>query len=268
MRTPGTPPETTPATTPETTLVCLHALGMSARSFGPLARELAPEFDLLALDLPGFGGAPLDPGTSVPDMTAWVREQVTGHLDGRGRRDDRRWLLLGHSMGGKVATVLAAGLDPAERPAGVVLLAASPPSPEPMDEERRRRMLGWAADGPLDEAAAGEFLAANTGGPLDPALDALAREDLHRTDPAAWRAWLEHGSREDLSARVGRLDVPALVVAGGADGDLGPQAQRELNGAVYPAARFRTLDGAGHLLPLERPAEVAAAIRQSFSTGA
>ncbi|MEZ0492700.1 alpha/beta fold hydrolase [Kineococcus sp. TBRC 1896] len=244
-----------------TTIVCLHALGMSSRSFGPLARELAPDLELLALDLPGFGRAPVDPGTSVAAMATWVRGQVGDRVRGR-------WLLLGHSMGGKVATALVAGLDPADRPAGVVLLAASPPSPEPMAEERRRTMLGWVADGPLDETAAGEFLDANTGAPLDPALDAAAREDLRRTDPAAWRAWLEHGSREDLSDRVGRLDVPALVLAGGADGDLGPQAQRELNGAVYPAARFVTLDGAGHLLPLERPAEVAAEIRQSFSTGA
>ncbi len=67
---------------------------------------------------------------------------------------------------------------------------------------------------------------------------------------------------------MGRLDVPALVLAGGADGDLGPRAQRELNGAVYPRAEFTTLQGAGHLLPLERPAEVASAVRQSFSTGA
>lgn len=249
------------STTTSTTIVCLHALGMSSRSFRPLARELAPGFDLVALDLPGFGGAPLDPGTSVEAMARWVLDQLTG-------RDRGRWLLLGHSMGGKVATVVAAGLAPHERPAGVVLLAASPPSPEPMAEDRRNTMLGWAADGPLGGAAVGEFLDANTGDPLDPALDALAREDLRRTDPAAWRAWLEHGSREDWSDRVGRLDVPALVLAGGADGDLGPQAQRELNGAVYPRAEFTTLQGAGHLLPLERPAEVAAAIRQSFSTGA
>ncbi|WP_380170839.1 alpha/beta fold hydrolase [Kineococcus sp. DHX-1] len=248
-----------------TTIVCLHALGMSSRSFGPLAGELAPEFDVLALDLPGFGGAPLDPGTSVEAMASWVRGQVREVVAEQGRE---RWLLLGHSMGGKVATVVAAGLAPRERPAGVVLLAASPPSPEPMAEDRRSTMLGWAADGPLGGAAVGEFLDANTGGPLDPALDALAREDLRRTDPAAWRAWLEHGSREDWSERVGRLDVPALVLAGGADGDLGPRAQRELNGAVYPRAEFTTLQGAGHLLPLERPAEVASAVRQSFSTGA
>lgn len=242
------------------TLVCLHALGGSRRAFDALTRELAGEFDILALDLPGFGDAPVELGTSVQEMADHVVRQVPALLGG-----SREWVLLGHGAGGKVASVVAAQAVAGDLPApsGVVLLAASPPGPEPLDEARRARMLSWVADGPLDAAASAEFVATAVGGPLELAAAERAVADLLGTTPAAWRDWLERGSREDWSQRVGVLDLPALVVAGGADRDLGEDVQRRLHGPVYPRATFRTLAGAGHLLPLERPREVAAALRAS-----
>ena len=239
-----------------TTVVCLHALGSSRLAFDALAAELGPEFALLALDLPGFGDAPVELGTSVRAMADHVVQRLSGVDD---------WVLLGHGVGGKVASVVAARALAGELapPSGVVLLAGSPPVPEPMAEERRELMLSWVRDGPLDAAAASEFVAANVGGPLELAAAERALTDLLRSSPLAWRNWLEFGSREDWSDRVGVLDLPAVLVAGGADADLGENAQRELNGVAYPRATFVTLPGAGHLLPLERPREVASVLRAS-----
>lgn len=238
-------------------LVCLHALGASRREFEPLAKRLRGTAEVVALDLPGFGDASVSAGTSVHAMADSVVRAVAD-------LPPARWLFVGHSMGGKIATIVTGRALAGEAGlfglAGVVLLAASPPSPEPMDEDRRESMLGWAADGPLAAAAARTFVDANVGSPLPGDLDRLMIDDVRRTTREAWLAWLERGSREDWSGTVGTLDVPALIVAGGADGDLGPDAQRADNGPVYPRAQFRTLDGAGHLLPLERPDEVASAI--------
>lgn len=234
----------------------LHALGASRREFGPLIDRLSGVFDGVALDLPGFGDQPAGAVT-----VAQMADHVIAAIRANGAS---RWILVGHSMGGKIASVVAARALSGEAPvfglAGVVLLAGSPPSPEPMDEQRRAEMSSWAAAGPLDATAARAFVDANVGAPLDPDADALMLADLRRASPEAWLAWLGAGSREDFSAAVGVLDLPALILAGGADGDLGPAAQRELNGTVYPRARFGTLDGAGHLLPLERPDDVATAI--------
>lgn len=242
------------------TLVCLHALGGSRRAFDALTHELAGEFDVLALDLPGSGEAPVELGTSVQEMADHVVRQVPALLGG-----SREWVLLGHGAGGKIASVVTAQAVAGDLPvpSGVVLLAASPPGPEPMAEEQRARMLSWVADGAMDAAAVTEFVATRVGGPLGLAEAERVVADLLRTSPAAWRDWLGRGAREDWSQRVGVLDVPALVVAGGADPDLGEDVQRRLNGAVYPRATFRTLAGAGHLLPLERPREVAAVLRAS-----
>ncbi|WP_210251290.1 alpha/beta hydrolase [Aureimonas psammosilenae] len=240
------------------TLFCLHALGSSARAFEPVAGFIREKFDIVAIDLPGFGDAPAGKGVTVEAMADHVSSVVAA-------RGPARWLLLGHSMGGKIATIVAARAMKGEPGlfglAGVVLLAGSPPSPEPMDEARRQSMLAWTERGGLDDAAAREFIQGNTGSALPPDLDALARADLKRTTREAWRAWLERGSREDWREAVGTLDVPALILAGGEDGDdLGEKGQRRENGPIYPRAKVLVLEGAGHLLPLERPLEVAEAI--------
>lgn len=248
---------TTPARATRPTLFCLHALGMSRLEYGPVTDALGDDFEVVALDLPGFGDATTADGVTVDDMVRQVTRQIRRH-------GATRWLLVGHSMGGKIASIVAArtlaGQGGLFGLAGVVLLAASPPSPEPMSEATREQMVAAAADGPLDADKTRAFVDDNVGAPLPAVLDDQALADLHRTSPEAWSAWFDRGSREDRSAEVGTLDLPALIVAGGADGPLGEDAQRRLNGTVYPRATHLTLDGAGHLLPLERPAEVASAI--------
>jgi pimeloyl-ACP methyl ester carboxylesterase len=142
------------------TLVLLHALGGSARAWGGVCAALGSDFETLALDLPGFGGAPVAADLSVAGMVNQIIETVrtTGLT---------RWLLVGHSMGGKLATIVAsralAGEPGLFGLAGVVLLAGSPPSPEPMDEKRREKMIDWAAQGALDDSAARAFIDGNVG---------------------------------------------------------------------------------------------------------
>jgi pimeloyl-ACP methyl ester carboxylesterase len=253
------------------TLVALHALGGSRRSFDAVAAELGARFEVLPLDLPGFGDASASAGTSVAAMADHVVAQVRDHQQ-RRPAGWGRWLLVGHSMGGKVATVVAArvlaGAAPLAGLAGVVLLAGSPPSPEPMTAAKRHEMIGWAAGGPLDDGAARSFIDANVGAPLPVPVDEAVRTDLQRASPEAWRAWLQRGSREDWSGAVGRLPLPALILGGDADDDLGAGAQREINGPTYPQAAWQVMPGAGHLLPHERPAEVAAAIAEFWTNRA
>ncbi|NQX05533.1 alpha/beta hydrolase [Rathayibacter sp. VKM Ac-2856] len=248
-----------PTTASRPTIFALHGLGLSGRLFDPLARELAGTADVVAIDLPGYGDARDAVDTSLAAMTTAVIRVIREH-------GATRWLLVGHSMGGKVASLVAertlSGRSGLFGLAGVVLLAGSPLSPEPMPEEKRSEMLGWAADGPLSEQHAREFLEQNIGGALPAAEQEQALADLLRSSPAAWRDWLQSGSREDRSDLADALRaLPALLIAGGEDGDLGADGQRATNARTYPRAGLVELPGAGHLLPIERPVEVAAAIR-------
>ncbi|MCQ8240151.1 alpha/beta hydrolase [Rhizosaccharibacter radicis] len=239
------------------TLFCLHALGGSARSWDGPSACLGDGVRCVGIDLPGFGDTPMPGRHEVEQLADHVAELVRVAAP-------VRWGLLGNSMGAKVALAVArraedgeAGLSGLER---LVLMAGSPPSPEPIPEERRREMLQWFRDGPArDREQARIFVAANVSSPLPADREQAAVEDVLRADKRAWRAWLTVGAAEDWQQRIGVLRTPALVLAGRADADLGPDAQRALMLPHLAHGRLLVLD-AGHLLPLERPKEVADAV--------
>ncbi|MBF4588783.1 alpha/beta fold hydrolase [Curtobacterium sp. VKM Ac-1395] len=240
------------------TAFCLHALGSSSEEFATLRARLAGTLDLIGIDLPGFGRSSAVTGTTVEEMAELVERAV-------GRSGATEWVLIGHSMGGKVASVVASrtvnGANGLFGLRAVVLLAASPLSPEPMDDDRRATMLAWAAHGEIGPDEADTFVEANTDSRLPPEPHAMAVHDVQRADPRAWTDWLVRGSREDWSTQFPPNPVPALILAGVGDGDLGPDAQRELNLPHWTAGEFDVVPGAAHLLPWERPDEVADRIR-------
>ena len=63
------------------------------------------------------------------------------------------------------------------------------------------------------------------------------------------------GWRFDDSEEVGRIGAPTLVIHGAEDRYVPPSNARALAGAI-PDARLRILEGAGHLVFVERAEEV------------
>lgn len=241
-------------------LFCLHFLGGSARTWRPLAEQLGPTLRCVAIDLPGFGDEAHRPGGDVAAMADHVAARI------RAEAPPGPWLIAGNSMGAKVALALARRHEDGDEGlrglAGLVLLAGSPPSPEPMAEERRQAMIAWIdADPETRRREAEAFVTANVGAPLDPEDHARTVEDVLRANPQAWKAWLAGGADEDWRGRIGTLSTPALVVSGAEDGDLGPEAQAALTLPHLARHRHEVALGAGHLLPLERPEDLAALIR-------
>lgn len=237
------------------TLFALHYLGGSAREWTHVAARLGERYRVVAIDLPGFGYATQTPGYAVGEMADYVAQAIATDAP-------RHWMILGHSMGAKVAAVIArsfeAGTLGLDGLAGLVLLAGSPPGPEPIPDADRAKMLGWFfgdRESSLVESEA--FVSTNSGPMLDAASKELAIADVMRANPAAWRAWLESGSREDLAAYVGVLRTPTLAIAGGDDPNLGEDAQHRLVAPHFARVRCVTLAGTKHLLPLEHPAAVA-----------
>ncbi|WP_181408264.1 alpha/beta hydrolase [Schumannella sp. 10F1B-5-1] len=246
-------------------LFALHSLGSSAREFDRVRELLADEVDVVALDLPGFGDLADRTGTaSGTDVDAMARSVVARIAE----IAPARWMLLGHSMGGKVATVVASRVLDGSAPlfglAGVVLVAASPLSPEPMDEARRTTMIGWAEQGGIGDLHARTFILGDLADTdsLDPGRLEATVADVRRTNPEAWRAWLERGSQEDWSERISGLPVPALILAGAEDGDLDLDAQRRLTAPAFANPELAEIDRVAHLIPAERPEALAGAVRR------
>lgn len=209
----------------------------------------------MTIDGPGFGDAAEVPGYGIEAMARFVMQAIRAAAPGR-------WVLVGHSMGAKLAAVVARhaedgapGLGGLER---LVLLAGSPPGPEPMQDSQRETMSSWfAGDEASRRSEADGFIVQNVGGALEPERHALAVEDVLRASRPAWLAWLDGGSREDWAGRVGVLRTPAVIVAGAQDAALGPEAQARLMAPHFARHRLVSLEGAGHLLPLERAEAVA-----------
>lgn len=227
-------------------LVFLHSFGGSARAWDPVIERLRGEHDYDAPDLRGFGSARALSGPYTVDAYA---DDVAGLIAQLGFE---RYIVIGHSMGGKIALALAA-----RRPEGLealVLLAPSPPTPEPIGD--RAAML--AAYGDRGAALATAKRIAKR--PLAPALLDRVVEDLLRSAKPAWSAWVQEGSCEDISTKVGRLSVPALVLSGTDDAAIPTPV---LTSEVMPCllhGELMTIAGAGHLLQLEAADDVVEAI--------
>ncbi|ONG54043.1 alpha/beta hydrolase [Pseudoroseomonas deserti] len=245
------------------TLVFLHSLGASAGEWSLVCAAL-PEWSCITLDLPGFGDRKEAGHADVAILADGLADEIR-------RRRLTACLLVGHSMGGKIATIVASRAAAGEAGLagilGVVLVAASPPAPEPMEEARRAEMIGWFARGAPTPAEAAAFVDANTARPLPPMLRDRAIGDVRRSSREAWLGWLERGSREDWRDAVGRIAMPALILAGAEDGDLGKAAQRRLNLPHYPQGEVRVVEGAAHMIPYEQPGPLAALIA-SFAAAA
>lgn len=237
------------------TIFFLHFLGGSARSWSAVKDRLAEHATCVTIDLPGFGEQRDRAGHAVADMAEMVADAIRAEAP-------TSWSLVGHSLGAKVAAVVARRAEDGEvgleRLQHLILVAGSPPTSEPMGDDQRAEMLElFSGDDHAIEEKAAAFIDENASVPLHPETHAHAVADVVRTHPRAWRAWLTDGSKEDWSDRVGVLQTPALLVAGADDPELGPAGQRTHALPHYARGELVVLPGVKHLIPFEKPAELA-----------
>lgn len=185
-------------------------------------------------------------------------------IDGMARRAldvvDGAVLPVGFSMGGIVALAMAR-LAP-ERIAGLVLLDTNPSADLPERAAARPAQQAAVRAGELERIVVEElkpnYLAATNRGnaPLLALLRDMAMslgDDVFVAQSEALRI------RPDQRDVLPTLDVPVLIACGAEDRLCPPDWHR----AMADAARDATLhvvDGAGHMLPLERPDRLAAMI--------
>ena len=240
-------------------LVLMPFLAGSQREWTEVIETLGKSYRCITLDLPGFGEAANITGYTVAEMTDTLHDTLVGlNLD--------RYVLVGHSMAGKLASILTRrtldGETALHAPIGLVLVAPSPPGPEPMTDSKREQMLNAfpAESTPeQDQKQAEKYIKDNSSLPIPPEHFNRTVEDVLKMNRNAWVAWLEGGSKEDWSSKVGIVELPTLLVAGDNDSALGPGPQAEHTQTFFPQAHLIPLD-TNHLIPLEQPDELAARI--------
>jgi pimeloyl-ACP methyl ester carboxylesterase len=230
-------------------LVFLHYWGGSHRTWRPVVEHLSPAQAFVSYDHRGWGESTEVPGPYGIEQLADDAERVIDEL-GYGE-----FVVVGHSMGGKVAQVLAS-----RRPAGlkgVVLVAPAPPAPIGVTPEFQQ-VLAHAYDN--DETIDHSIDLVLTNGELSAEARRQVHEDSSRPGEAARMAWPRQALVEDFTDRVGAINVPVLVLAGRDDQVDPPQVLRGHLLPLITTATLTELGGTGHLSPLEVPDQVASHI--------
>jgi pimeloyl-ACP methyl ester carboxylesterase len=238
-------------------VVFLHYWGGSSRTWHPVIERLAASARCVAIDHRGWGQSSAPPARYATGDLASDARAVIGAL---GLTE---YILVGHSMGGKVAQLLAS-----QRPSGlrgVVLVAPAPARPAPIPEEVRAQM---------DRAYTSRDTVIAT---LDTVLrhaalsDALRQqiiEDSLAGAPQAKHEWPAHTITEDVSGHMNHINVPVLVIAGDHDRVEPIDVLESHVIAEIDHAQLDVIADCGHLIPLERPRELSdriAAFRDTIS---
>jgi pyruvate dehydrogenase E2 component (dihydrolipoamide acetyltransferase) len=242
-------------------VLLIHGYGGDRNSWLFLQEPLAAGRRVYALDLPGHGTSTKDVGDGSVDLLA---DAVVGVLDAVGAPGTAVHLV-GHSLGGSVAAAVAAR-DPA-RIRSLTLIAPAGFGAEInagylrgfAEAQTRRELKPVVAQLFADESLVTRQL-------VD---DLLAYKRLDGVD-AALRALLAalvgaDGESQgiDSAAAIAALGgaVPVTVIWGGADRII-PAAQAE---SVKGAVRCHVIDGAGHMVHMERPAQVQSVVEEAIT---
>ena len=241
------------AGTGDTTLVLVHGYGEHLLTWRSVIDPLAERYAVVAFDLPGFGASEKPPG---PYTLSAMSGRVVDFL--------ARWtrppvILVGHSMGGEIATEVA--LDRPDLVQGLILIAPA----------GLRIGLGPVSGqmGPAQATAIGAWEAARAFiTPLhDPGWlfesDVLASYDP-ATDPAYRNSTakvLEQFDFRGIGPRFADLSQPTLVLWG-ADDPVIPVGVADSLAGVIPCHQLIRLDRTLHRPQFERPDTVVAVIKR------
>ncbi|WP_166459373.1 alpha/beta fold hydrolase [Amycolatopsis pithecellobii] len=238
----------TPAV-PGRTLVMSHSFSFSRREWVEATPLLSRHFRTVAIDAPGHGEAADIPGYTMRQMA----RQFAATINELELTD---YVLLGHSMTGKVMQILASregkALGLKNPPAKLILLTPTPLGQEVGGPQLRESLKASARD----RADAEQFVRDRSALPLPAEVFDRACEDYLRVNRHAWDAWLEEGVYEDWTNRCAPIDIETLLIVADFDPVWGLEMQRKETLPSLTRAEIVTID-AGHLVPMEAPEKLA-----------
>ncbi|MCB8908079.1 MULTISPECIES: alpha/beta fold hydrolase [unclassified Streptomyces] len=235
-------------------LVLGPSLGTTWHMWDRQIPELTRDWRVVRFDLPGHGGAPAEPLTSVAELG----DRLLATLDSIGVQ---RFGYAGCSLGGAVGLDLA--LRAPHRVASLALVATSPRFGS-ADEFRQRGVI-VRANGlePMARTAPEQWFTSVFSG-AQPAIVDWAVQMVRTTDPACYIAACEALAVFDVREALDRIAIPALVLVGSEDQVTGPAEARTLVAGIADA-RLAVVPGASHLAPVEQPAAVTDLLIEHFA---
>src|ERR1700736_4650710 len=240
-------------------LVFLHGIGGAARAWRGQLDFFKGHYRTIAWDMPGYGGSAPLPTVSIAALASALQDflQQVGAT---------KPILVGHSIGGMIVQQL---LSKNPGIAGAIVLAQTSPAFGKPDGDWQKSFID-ARLGPLDR---GETLAS-----LAPALVkelvgddpdaggvALARDCMADVPEASYRTSMLALLGFDQRNALKDIKIPTLVLSGSKDKNA-PAPMMAKMATYIPSANYVELEGAGHLVNLERPQAFNAALDQFLKT--
>ncbi len=226
-------------------MLIVHGLYGSARNWGAIAKRMSDVRQVLSVDMRNHGQSDWFDSHSYPDMAADLAEVIAangGHVD-----------VIGHSMGGKAAMVLAL-----LRPALVHRLIVADIAPIPythtqigfIDVMRNLDLSRVEKRSDADRLMAADVEDAGVRAFLLQSLDVKAKR---------WRLNLDVLEAEmpnimGFPDMDGTFSGPTLFLSGGASDYVLPEHRAGIK-ALFPKARFARIPDVGHWLHAEKPRE-------------
>ncbi|KAF7193689.1 Soluble epoxide hydrolase [Pseudocercospora fuligena] len=258
-------------------LLLLHFWGGSYQTYNSVIDRLQDDFNLIAPSLRGWGDSSRpgdDDAYTTRDYADDIVHLINSLHSSQPGFFTNGLVVIGHSMGGKIAQLLLASGDvPQDLIRVLVLLAPAPVRSFRLPEDMRKQQIHAYGSEP-----SASFVIENVllGKPSN--ITAALRSEMASTacsgSLGARMAWPEYGMSEEyedfvLAAIHGRKERQALrmlVLVGELDRVETPENVRK-NVAepmmhVGVDVSIEVLEGVGHLLPVEAPDAVAEAIRK------
>lgn len=226
-------------------LIIAHGLFGSARNWGVLSKRLGVARPVVAVDMRNHGNSFHHPSNTYDDLAndlALVIEANGGVAD-----------VLGHSMGGKAAMVLA--LSRPELVRSLVVADIAPVSYSHSQSDKIAAMQVVDLSTIENRRDADSQLAQNIS---EPVLRSFLLQSLSLNDgDPHWRLNLD-ALNNNMQQIIGFCDVngsyngPSLFLRGKASDYVLPEHEAKI-GTLFPNYRIETIDNAGHWLHAENP---------------
>ena len=227
-------------------VVLLHGLFGRARNLGFVQRKLAASRRTLAMDLRNHGSSPHGP-MSYPAMAQDVLDTMTQHTACPA-------IVLGHSMGGKTAMMLALTNPAAVRALIVVDIAPAQGGFDRLDLPDNLDRLTFPPH--LDLHGTNDLLRPYI---ASDAVRQLMAQNIRQGDNPGWAIGLKDilaAMPEIMSwpqqAATLRYDGPTLFIRGEDSPYISPANYPAMN-ALFPNHRLESISGAGHWVHADAP---------------
>ncbi len=226
---------------PKKNLIFLHGWGVSSKIFKPLFYFLRNDFEIYAVDLPGFGAAPIENQMSLKDYAEFV-------LDFIQKNKIKDPIVAGHSFGG-AAAAKSALLYPESISKLVLIGSAAIREPD-----LKIRALAKAAK------IFKKFFPEKSRAAVLKILN-LGETDYAKIENPVLKETFKKIIKENLAAELAAIKIPTLVVWGEKD-EATPLKEGIKTAELIRGAELVVVKNAGHFMFLEKPNEFAKIIKK------